>query len=117
MGLISRVSSRTYREDSTDFWGLEQKMLPNLLRTRLAHVRHLSGSIPKYAAAPPGYFNQYLPRDEMPGPMPAGPMTPEIRANPAAKYNMRAEDYKPCAWNPDYVQYGDYPQLNYQNAA
>merc|ERR1739848_66369 len=44
-------------------------------------------------------------------------MTPEIRAKLAAKYNMRAEDYKPCAWNPDYVQYGDYPQLNYENAA
>lgn len=29
---------------------------------------------------------------------------------------MRAEDYKPCAWNHNTMAYGDYPQLNYQNA-
>ena len=32
---------------------------------------------------------------------------------------MRPEDYKPCAWSDDYTtqSYGDYPLLEYENAA
>merc|ERR1711879_628226 len=46
-------------------------------------------------------------------------MTPALRAQLAKKYNMRPEDYKPCAWSDDYTtqSYGDYPLLEYENAA
>merc|ERR1712154_492933 len=46
-------------------------------------------------------------------------MTPALRAQLAKKYNMRPEDYKPCAWSEDYTtqSYGDYPLLEYENAA
>merc|ERR1712038_182189 len=44
-------------------------------------------------------------------------MTPVKRAQLAAKYNMRAEDYTPCAWTADDGHYGDYPVLNHENAA
>jgi len=91
-------------------------MFPNILKSRLIHVRNLSGTNTKFLAAPPGYFNNLLPKNEQPAALPAGPMTPEIRSRLAAKYNMRAEDYKPCAWHPEYRQFGDYPQLNFQNA-
>ena len=61
-------------------------ILPNMLRQRLQHVRHLSGSSAFLGGAPPGYQNIFMPQSEMPGPLPKGPMTPELRAKLAAKY-------------------------------
>ena len=55
----------------------------------------------------------------MPQPLPRGGMTPALRAQLAKKYNMRPEDYKPCAWSSDWTvqSYGDYPLLDFENAA
>merc|ERR1712183_507890 len=92
MGLISRVSSRTYRESHPT------KMLARFaVQARMAKVRALSGSAAILGGAPPGYQNIYLPDKEMPQPLPRGGMTPALRAQLAKKYNMRPEDYKPCA--------------------
>jgi len=85
------------------------------IRKGFTQVRCLSGTPFKKAGMPPGYANIYLTPEEMPAPLPKGPLTPELRAKLAAKYNMRAEDYKPCAWDPTYARFGDYPQLNFQN--
>merc|ERR1712173_303455 len=115
MGLISRVSSRTYRESQNKY-----KMLGRFaVQARMAKVRALSGSAAVLGGAPPGYQNIYLPDKEMPQPLPRGGMTPALRAQLAKKYNMRPEDYKPCAWSDDYTtqSYGDYPLLEYENAA
>merc|ERR1712173_296491 len=115
MGLISRVSSRTYRESQNKY-----KMLGRFaVQARMAKVRALSGSAAVLGGAPPGYQNIYLPDKEMPQPLPEGGMTPALRAQLAKKYNMRPEDYKPCAWdstNWTTQTYGDYPLLQYENA-
>jgi len=89
------------------------------VQARMAKVRALSGSAAILGGAPPGYQNIYLPDKEMPQPLPRGGMTPALRAQLAKKYNMRPEDYKPCAWSDDYTtqSYGDYPLLEYENAA
>merc|ERR1712066_641384 len=82
-------------------------------------VRALSGSaILSGGHAPPGYQNIYLPDKEMPQPLPEGGMTPALRAQLARKYNMRPEDYKPCAWEKNWTtqSYGDYPFLQFENA-
>merc|ERR1711934_576712 len=115
MGLISRVSSRTYRESHRNIY----KMLARCaVQARMSKVRALSGSAAVLGGAPPGYQNIYLPDKEMPQPLPRGGMTPALRAQLAKKYNMRPEDYKPCAWsdNETTMTYGDYPLLNRENA-
>ena len=95
---------------------LDKEMLAlQNIRQSFTHVRCLSGTPFKRAGIPPGYTNIYLTPEEMPAPLPKGPLTPELRAKLAAKYNMRAEDYRPCAWDPTYARFGDYPQLNFQN--
>jgi len=94
-------------------------MLSRAFKVRLGHVRALSGAAPRFAGAPPGYNNIFLPDSEMPQPLPEGGMTPQLRARLAAKYNMRPEDYKPCAWSDEWTTqtYGDYPLLDFENAA
>jgi len=115
MGLISRVSSRTYREKRGN---LTKTMLflslpPRSLVNKLNHIRLLSGSqiVKAGSHVPPGYNNLTLPLDELPARVPDGPMTPQLRAKLAAKYNMRPEDYKPMSWNPNDSKQGDYPDL------
>lgn len=57
------------------------------------------------ARIPDGYEHIFVPQKDLPDFLPRGELTPAKRAELAAKYNLRPEDYKPLA------NAGDYPEL------
>ena len=99
----------------------------SLLRHSSSVVRRLLFSKPKrvagisviqqnyYGDAPSGYDYTHLEGpDQVQGLDSTVPLTPEKRAELAAKYDMRPEDYEPL--NDSTITLGDYPKLPYENS-
>lgn len=95
-----------------------------LTRTGLKHVLSGSGTKPTFGGLlikrkghdwdtriPDGYEHIFLPKKDLPDFIPEGELTPEKRAELAAKYNLRPEDYKPLA------NAGDYPEMPEESAS
>lgn len=72
----------------------------------------------KDANTPPSYYDlTHLEGEEQVGLLDTSePLTPEMRAKLAAKYNLRPEDYVPLSYNNGLYTLGDYPLLPTENA-